>query len=284
MSTAKYIDGLTNQVRASTDCQVLATMIDENANMIRDRLETTAKEMAAIARNYMPIVSPPGGRPSKIVKWVKKLISGTIMPQIQAYAKLAIELAEIAAATSRLAAEVERAQNRLQKCDEIAYSQLITELNETRIMVEGPLNTTLGQVDRAQNDLQTVIDTALNATFDISSVDNFLATASDVLPVIEEQVAAFTADETPATAEALGSFDTSGEWVDTGLKEVRYEDGVAVEARDRATGITDSIEVVTGATLVSTNEGTIFEPVIVTTIETTTATMTFDKGILVSVT
>ena len=285
MKTSEHIDKVTSQIRSATDCQVLAGLIHENADSVRAATAAAAVEMAAIAKNFMPIIKPPGARPNRIVKWVKKLIGGTIMPKVRAYAKLAIELAETASAASRLAAEVAAAQHRLSKCDEIAYTQIMLEIETTRQMVEAPLNTTLIQLERAQNDLQTVIDTTLDATFDISSVENFLASASDVLPAIESQVDAFTADETPAVADALGAYNedsgATGTWVDTALQEVRYEDGVAIEARDRTSGFTGTVEVITGVSVSVVNVGTEEEPVWESNVTTTTTALTFNKGILV---
>lgn len=287
LPSAKYVDGLTEKFNNSTDCSVLITLIRENSRVIEDAIESVQTEIENLAKNYLPLIKPPRGRPSKIIKWVKKLISGTIMPQVRAYTLLAIELAELAQSAAKLAQAINKSKDRLKHCaDDVLLQTIEQEIAGLRNDLEAPLTNALNEIDQAQMQLESAFGKPLDATFNTGNsgddiferAEAFSSDALVVLNIIENQAADVIQDETNPPLEGLGA-DEVGEEVDSIQFDVKYEDGIAVAKIPRNRGFNGTIDVITSVTSQIANPD---DPIMAQYTENVFnwSTLTFTNGIL----
>lgn len=279
ISHTDSIKKATDRINQSTDCSVLTAAIREHSQGLRDSIESGASEMAKLAQNYLPIVNPPGGRPSKIVKWVKKLISGTIAPQIKAHAQYAMELAELAQATAEFGSAIANSKDRLEHCvDNVWVQEIEQEIEATKDFIRSPLTNALTEVEQAQMSIESVLGAPLSSPFDFGNPDDdifdraadFSASAGDAMAAIDYMASAVIDDDTDPPLEGLQ------ETVDPYSHDIVYEDGVAISKTPVTRGFTGTLDVITDATEVNT--GTEEEPNWET--QYTTSTLTFNNGII----
>ena len=104
----KRIRQLTKDLRATTDCDALKMKLGITGDELKELTKDIRNEAKKLLDKYLPITSIPTN-PLKILSWVKKLVTGTIMPQLEAYIKLLQQVIGLIQSTQELiqaAAEV----------------------------------------------------------------------------------------------------------------------------------------------------------------------------------
>jgi hypothetical protein len=189
---AQHIRNLARQIDNATDCEVLLLIIDTHLNAVLDVISSMIKTQADILSGFFPIIKPPGINPRKIVRWIKKFISGTIKPQIRAYLTMILQLIQLASALATLANSIANARTKLQQClGETLPAVLNQRINAAIRDVRAPLDNALLEIDLLQARIENLINVPLSARIDTSSPEAFARTADTAFRSIEAQLNSF---------------------------------------------------------------------------------------------
>ena len=112
----KRIQDLTEQIRATTDCDALKLIIKQHLDELKKQAEKAVKEQLNLIKNKLGIASLPSPTPIGIVKWLGKLVTGTIIPTLEAIIKYTIQITGFIVAVTQLVAAVEDVLPRLKAC------------------------------------------------------------------------------------------------------------------------------------------------------------------------
>jgi hypothetical protein len=192
---AQHIRNLARQIDEATDCQVLLLIVDTHLNAVTDLVSELIKTQLQIVSGFLPILKPPGLSPKKIVRWIKKFISGTIKPQLRAYLNMILQLVQLASALATLANSITNARTRLQQClGETLPAVLNQRVNAAVRDVRAPLDNALLEVDLLQARIENLTGVPLSVRIDTSSPEAFARTADTAFASIEAQLDSFVGE------------------------------------------------------------------------------------------
>ena len=203
-------EALANQIRNTTDCSVLAELIDQHLQEIRDVVEDLINEQLEILKNILPILNLPSPDPASIVEWLSKLVTGSAFPQLTAYITMAQEAIALAQAITTVLAAVNDAQQNLQFCDLEGFSGVTFNVNSllsNQSQANSLITSTLAKVDNAQALMEQAMTvrgiTQLTTKFDVSSPEAFLSTVDNVSAQISTDVKNFVASQSNAGPQGI---------------------------------------------------------------------------------
>lgn len=191
LSTAADINNLKDQIvilaeqlQVITDCEVLKVLVSPYIKRVTDLIDDAFKEQTKIAENYLPILSLPT-TPWGVVKWVKKLVFGTILPQMEAYIKLAVEIIELIQAAQTLYDVVSSLDEKLKQCAgelaDMAVEEILGAIaDEIGELVSSALTPVFNEIDNLQKELDNVLG-EVTEQIDFSSIKNFTDTAASAM-------------------------------------------------------------------------------------------------------
>jgi hypothetical protein len=173
-----FLDKWINQLRymENANCDQLLMMIGEVVPLFGDLLKAISKEMASLT-SLIALLDIPFPDPVSIVKWLVKLVLGSVGPQITALVNYAVALITLAAKLAELIVLVEELIPKVEYCF-TEFPNAI--LNTLKADVDGLIYSTLNKIDVFQAQLTSLDPTHFTADIliDTSSPTNFLATAS----------------------------------------------------------------------------------------------------------
>lgn len=200
----QHIENLTKQIENATDCQALTQIFEQHLESVTDLVEAKIETQLEILKTYLPLLDLPGPSPTAILKWLKKLVTGTIMPQLQAYITLIIQIAELAQAIQDLVSAIENADDKLKRCLEDgiinnAKFQLEAKIND----LTQPIDDALITVNSLESQIKNVIDSPTDPFIVTNNLEGFLATAEDGFAKLGLEVEDFGNEEIDPSPEPL---------------------------------------------------------------------------------
>lgn len=191
-----HIDNLTKQIENVTDCSALTQIFEQHLNSVTDLVESKIETQLEILKNYLPLLSLPGANPAAIVKWLKKLLTGSILPQLRAYINLIIQIARLQQSIQRLITAIERADDKIKRCVERGIIdgtkfQLQQKINE----LTRPINDALITVNSLETQIKTVIESPTDPFIVTTSLEGFLETAESGFAKLGLEVEEFNDSE-----------------------------------------------------------------------------------------
>lgn len=130
----KRIKELTQQIRYVTDCNALKLIVKQHLDDIKKEARKAVEEQLDLLKTYLPITSLPSPTPWGIVKWLGKLVTGTIIPQLEAFIKYTSEILALILALNDIIQAIEQAIPRLKACAVQIYREskqdLKNEINQ----------------------------------------------------------------------------------------------------------------------------------------------------------
>ena len=222
----KHIQNLTKQIENATDCQALTLIFEQHLEGVTDLVEAKIATQLELLKTYLPLLDLPGPSPTAILKWLKKLVTGTIMPQLQAYITLIIQIAELQSAIQDLISAINNADDRLKRCLEDgiinnAKFQLETKINE----LTQPIDDALITVGSLESQIKNVIESPTDPFIVTTNLEGFLATAEDGFAKLGLEVEDFNDEEIQPSPEPL-----SGSVAVSNTVTLEIVDGIIVSA------------------------------------------------------
>ena len=121
---------LTQQIRATTDCDSLKLIIKQHIDEVKKMAEDAVKEQIRAIKQSAGITSLPSPTPTGIVKWLGKLVTGTIIPTLEVIIKYTIQITQLIKAVTELIKAVKDVLPRLKQCaKEIASKDFLLGKN-----------------------------------------------------------------------------------------------------------------------------------------------------------
>ena len=176
----KRIRQLTKDLQASTDCDALKQKIGITGDELKDLTKDVRAEAKKLLEKYLPITKIPTN-PLKIIPWVKKLVTGTIMPQLEAYIKLLQQVIQLIQATQEF---IQTAQQVLPKLEQCAVDTINQEIQGA----VGVINQTIAGI---VNDIVSEINDAIckSGIADlVDSVNDAVKTTKDLISEVNQTI------------------------------------------------------------------------------------------------
>jgi len=112
----KRIQELTQQIRSTVDCNALKLIIRQHLDELKKQAEKAAKEQLELLKKTLGITSLPSPTPQGIVKWLGKLVTGTIIPTLEAAIKYTLQIIGLIRAVTELVIEIKNVLPRVKAC------------------------------------------------------------------------------------------------------------------------------------------------------------------------
>lgn len=185
----KHINELTDQIRFNTDCNVIKLILDEHLDSVRDLFDDVIAEQKELLEKYLPLASPPSPTPIAIVKWIKKLTTATITPQLVAYVQYTVALIQLARSIAELKNAIQDAVTRLPECGLGLKDHVLDTLVRE---VDNVIKESLVEVETAQQKIVDLVvsevDTQITS-ISTANAEDFEASYVIGLESIEQAVA-----------------------------------------------------------------------------------------------
>jgi len=194
---------LTQQIRNVTDCNALRIIVKQHLDEVKDLANEALKEQARLLKNVLPILKLPGPNPFAIIKWLGKLVTGTALPQLEAYIKYASQIVKLLIAINDMVDAISQVLPRLEQCAKL----LVTEIKADIV----------GEIDRAvfklkgeiANEIAQEICFALNdANISATDIQDAFLVINTIKNVVE-QTATVQSDLTASVNESLLDIDNA---------------------------------------------------------------------------
>jgi hypothetical protein len=208
-----YVYSLIEQIENTTSCAALELLLDTHFKFVTELITAKLEQQKEIVKKFFPLASAPGPNPFAIVSWIKKFISGTVMPQMEAYIKYAVQIIELSAALSQLSSALRIVPRRVEACITDAKTNFLVETLD--ILIGGyveDLNTAIGEINSLQNILEDLLGEALVVRIDTSNLPAFTQDLAEKFNDIQQQVNTFidTPIIEPVQPGAILQFATDG--------------------------------------------------------------------------
>lgn len=201
----KRIRELTSDLKNATDCDHIKMQLGLTGDELDGLVKDVKEEAKKLLGKYLPIVKIPTN-PLKIIPWVKKLVTGTITPQIENYIKLLRQAIELAQAINDFVKAVEEVQPKLKKC-------AVDTLNEELDPVNALLKEAKGAIDKEVARIAGEITTAVNDLICQTGAADLINAVNDAIALTDELVNTIndTADSVDAiVGSSLTAIGTAG--------------------------------------------------------------------------
>lgn len=207
----QHIDNLTKQIENATDCRALTQIFEQHLDSVKDLIESKIETQLEILKSYLPLLSLPGINPAAIVKWLKKLVTGTIMPQLRAYINLLIQIAQLQQSIQNLIRAIERADDKIKLCVKVeVFDAFKLRLANIENQIRLPINDALDTVNLLEKQIKNVIESPTDPFIVTTSLEGFLRTAEEGFAKLGLEVEEFAGEEIEAGPEPFtGSVEVS---------------------------------------------------------------------------
>jgi Mg2+ and Co2+ transporter CorA len=193
----EYIENLAKQIDNATDCEVLLNIINTHIKVLTDLVQSLIELQNELLASFLQLLKIPTSLPA-IIRWIKKFITGTILPQLRAYINIALQIIALIRALTTLANSITNARTKLEQCLlETVPAVLNQEINAAIRDLQAPLTNALSKIEIVQDQIEGVIGTPLSQRINTSSPEAFTASAETAFKSIESQLTVFanTIDE-----------------------------------------------------------------------------------------
>jgi len=112
----QHLNALADQIRYTTNCATLQKIISQHLKSVFDLVNAKVQEESNIVSNYLPILDIPGANPAAIVKWIVKLVTGSIYPQMMALITTTLQLIQLLQAIENISNAIAVAASNLEAC------------------------------------------------------------------------------------------------------------------------------------------------------------------------
>jgi Mg2+ and Co2+ transporter CorA len=193
----EHIENLAKQIDNATDCEVLLEIINTHVRAVNDLVKSLIATQLEILESILPLLKIPTSIRA-IIRWIKKFVTGTILPQLRAYINMALQIIALIRALTTLANSITNARTKLEQCAlETIPSVVNREINAAIRDLQSPLTNALNKIEIVQDQIEGVIGTPLSQRINTSSPEAFTASAETAFRSIESQLTFFvdTIDE-----------------------------------------------------------------------------------------
>jgi len=228
----KRIRELTQQIRSTVDCNALKLIIRQHLDELKKQAEKAAKEQLELLKRTLGITSLPSPTPTGIVKWLGKLVTGTIIPTLEAAIKYTVQIIGLIRAVTELVIEIKNVLPRIKACisdiertflsksarqsvvrrlerkiaEKIA-NEICNAVGASGFRALGDAITAYRSIEEAldaANDLRTELFGSVNSSLsDIGNAQTQMETITGIAPVIAtDSIESFTA------SVSSGAFET----------------------------------------------------------------------------
>jgi hypothetical protein len=205
-----HIKKLSSQVRNISDPDAVRVLVKQHTKQISDITDSIKDEMSKIASKILPILKLPSPWPPSILKWIKKLVLGSALPQLEAHIGFAKDLSKAASAISDITSAIGDLKKVLNEIKNIK-SSVLGELNDIIDdtlgglgdlggALDDTLKSALGTIDNISLAMNTI--TGATTTFDTSSIGNFVDTVDSKLDALKASHQAFLDIAAPVVSSA----------------------------------------------------------------------------------
>ncbi len=179
---------LLQELRLQTDCEVLKARLKPVIKTVTDAIDGVIDEMDK-QTGLTAIIKLPK-TPWGLIKWVKKLVLGTVLPQLKAFIKLAKQIIKLIKVLEELMKVIKGLKDKLEKCavefakesiDDVVGA-IEKEINEGIDKALGPM---FCKIQKLQKDIDDTLGFPTTA-LDFSSTDNFIDSVGDAMAAKEE--------------------------------------------------------------------------------------------------
>jgi hypothetical protein len=119
----KRIKEITQQIKSVTDCNSLKLIVKQHLDDIKKEATKAVEEQLELLKKYLPFTSLPSPTPTGIVKWLAKLVTGTIIPQLEAFIKYTTSILALILALNDIIQAIQKALPRLKACAKQIYRE-----------------------------------------------------------------------------------------------------------------------------------------------------------------
>lgn len=176
------------ELRAVTDCDVLKTRLRPVIKTVTKRIDGVIDEIDK--QSGLGAILKLPKTPWGVIKWVKKLLLGTILPQVKALIKLAKEIIKLIKTLEELIKLIKDLDDKLKACAvEFAKEAIDDVVGAIEKEINEAIDAALGPVFCQIQKLQTQIDGALGFSttqIDFSSTSNFIDSTAAAIAAKEE--------------------------------------------------------------------------------------------------
>lgn len=211
------------QLKVITDCEVLQAIIRPYVLTVMDQISGASDEAEELVKKHLPVLKLPT-TPWGAIKWIKKLMLGTILPMLEAYIALAKEIIELVDLLKDLLDVIEEIDDKIEECALKTFKELKQYLRDE---INGAIDEALAPILCQIVQLQAQIDAAIGlptAQLDFSSPEAFLkstVTAMEDKREKSNQVINEPVVETPVVSAT--TFDTNDG------RRITIEDGMVTK-------------------------------------------------------
>lgn len=192
-----------------TDCEALKARVRPVIKSVTDAIDGVINEME---RQSGPakLLKPPSPTPWSIIKWLKKLVLGTILPSVKAMIKLAQEVILLIKTLKALLKVIKGLRKKLEDCAvEFAKEAIDDVIGAIEKEINQVIDKALGPLFCKIQKIQADIDKAVGFSteqIDFSSTENFIKSTSTAIEAKEDAVRRAQEeanDETPAVSTTM---------------------------------------------------------------------------------
>lgn len=187
----KRLKDLTDKIKAVTDCDALKMELGITGDELKELTKDVSAEAKKLLEKYLPILKIPTN-PLKIIPWVKKLVSGSITPQLEAYIKYTMQLIQLAQAVAEFASVAGEVLPKLKEC---AISTIQDEIGGAIGLVKGEIQKEVAKIKKEIKDaicdagsksgLLDAIDLVIDA---VDATNDLIDSINDIKDAVDNAV------------------------------------------------------------------------------------------------
>ena len=189
----KRIRELTNDLKNATDCDHIKMQLNITGDELDGLVKDIKEEAKKLLGKYLPIVKIPTN-PMKIIPWAKKLVTGTITPQVENYIKLLRQAIELATAINDFVDAVDEIQPKLKQC-------AIDTLDDVLDPVNALIKEAKGAIDKQVAKIASEIASEVNGLICETGIADLVGSVNDAIQLTDNLVD--TIKETASTVDAI---------------------------------------------------------------------------------
>lgn len=193
----KRIRELTRDLKNATDCDHIKMQLGLTGDELDGLVKDIKEEAKKLLDKYLPIVKIPTN-PLKIIPWVKKLVTGTITPQVENYIKLLKQAIELAQAINEFVDAVDEVVPKLKQC---AIDTLNEELEPALALIQEAK----GAIDKEVARIASEIANSVNDLICQTGAADLINTVNDAIKLTDDLI-----DTVKATANTVDGMVSSG--------------------------------------------------------------------------
>lgn len=172
----EHIKELVRQIKYVTDCDSLKMIVKQHLDEVKSLIKASLQEQIKQLEKILPILKLPSPTPFSIVKWLGKLVTGTAIPQLEAYIKYVQQIIALATAVADLVDAISDAIPRLEAC-------ALEIVNQTKDDIKQTITNT---IEDAVRDIQKMVGDEVNEFAKELGLDKVLTAINDIKDTIDD--------------------------------------------------------------------------------------------------